>query len=211
MAFTFIPATHTYTVGNREVPSVTRTLDHSGLVDFSMVRKEILERKSRIGTEVHKAIHYYLENSLDPSSLDDSVLGYLQSFIQLRNHGILVPELIEYQTVGELDGLPFGMKLDLAGIFNGFEAILDLKTGDPQPHHGVQLAGYCIGTPHKILTTPMAKFARRRRFGIYLKADGAMPKVVPYTDQRDFRVFAAALEITHCKMGQGKKIQPIGE
>lgn len=211
MDFQFNEAKHTYTMGDREIPSCTRALDHSGLVDFSMVRQEILERKSRLGTEVHRAVHYFLEGDLDIGSVDDEAMPYLQSFIKLLNHTKFVPELIEYQTIGNLDGLQFGMKLDLAGVFGGFEAILDLKTGQPAAHHGIQLAGYCIGTPHKILITPMAKFAKRRRFGIYLKADGSMPKVVPYTEQRDFRLFASALEIASWKMAQGKKIQPIGE
>lgn len=211
MALQFIDATHTYLLDGREIPGCTRCLDHSGLVDFSMVRADILEKKSRLGQEVHRVIQYYCEDDLDMGSVADEALPYLHSWIKVQNHTQFIPTQIEYQTTGCLEGLAYGMRIDLAGVFMGEESILDWKIGKAQWWHGVQLAGYSIGLPHNALTTAMAKFARRKRYVVQLRADGEMAKVVPYRDMRDYRTFASALEITSRKMLEGKQIQPLEE
>ncbi len=207
--FQFIEATHTYLAEGRDVPSCTRCLDHSGLCDFRFVREEILERKSFLGTEVHRVIQYFCEGDLDMDSIAPEAWPYLRSWIKLQEHSAFVPSQIEYQTIAQLDGLTYGMKVDLAGKFMGEDAVLDLKTGKATWYHGVQLAGYAVGLPHSTLTTPMAKFAKRKRYVVEVRADGEMAHVVPYRNMRDLITFRAALEITSRKIAEGKKIIPL--
>lgn len=211
MALQLIEATHTYLLNGREIPGCTRCLDHSGLVDFSMVRADILEKKSRLGQEVHRVIQYYCENDLDMDSVADEAMPYLQSWIKVQEHTKFVPRLIECQTMACLEGMPYGMRVDLAGMFMGEDSVLDWKTGKAQWYHGVQLAGYSIGLAHQSLSTTMAKFASRKRYVVELRADGQMAKVIPYRNMRDYRTFASALEITSRKMLEGKQIQPFEE
>jgi hypothetical protein len=207
--FAFDPASHIYSMDGKTVPGVTRTLDHSGLVDLKWVREEILERKSALGKEVHRAIHYHLEGDLDPGSVDEAALPYLESFIKLQEQAKLWPTAIEHQCVSYLEGLPFGMQCDIAGKFWGEEAIMDFKTGKAQFWHGVQLAAYAVGLPHATLTTPMAKFAQRKRYVIELQKTSEMAHVVPFRDMRDLRTFGACLEVTSRKMAEGMKLTPL--
>jgi hypothetical protein len=211
MSFHFIEATHTYFSDGREVPGVTRCLDHSGLVDFRFVKEEILERKSRLGTEVHRVIQYFCEGDLDIDSVADEAMPYLQSWVKVQEKTAFIPSKIEHQFVARMDGLSYGMRVDLAGKFMGSEAVLDLKIGKSAWYHGVQLAGYAIGLPLGQLTTPMAKFAQRKRYVVELRPDGEMAKVIPYRNPRDFQTFYAALEITTRKMLEGKTLQPLEE
>jgi hypothetical protein len=207
----FIDATHTYLSDGREVPGCTRCLDHSGLVDFRFVKDEILERKSQLGREVHRVIQYWCEGDLDESTVAPEAMPYLRSWIKVEQHTKFVPSQIEYQVLAALDGLAYGMKADLAGRFMGEESVLDLKIGKATWWHGVQLAGYAVGLPCGPLTSGIARFAKRKRYVVQLRADGEMAKVVPYREIRDYRTFAAALEITSRKMAEGRKIQPLEE
>lgn len=211
MKFQFRESTHTYLANGRDIPSCTRCLDHAGLVDFRFVREDILEKRSRLGVEVHRAIHYFCEGDLDLTSVAEEVIPYLQSWIKLQEKTRFVADHAERQLIAEMNGLYYGMKVDLAGKFGGEDAVLDLKTGKAQWYHGVQLAGYAIGLPHAELTTPMGKFSRRRRYVIELRADGEMAKAIPYRNQRDFHTFWAALEITNRKLDEGKKLLPLEE
>ena len=212
MSLTFIEETHTY-IGSsgREIPSVTRAMDHSGLVNFAFVREEILMRRSELGREAHRAVRYYNEAALDMDSVDPQVMPYLQSWMKVVEHTKFVPLLSEFQCEAQLDRMYYGMTLDTSGIFGGDDSILDFKIGKPHWAHGVQLAGYVIGLPHPTLYTPMAKFSTRKRYGVYLKESGEMAKVIPYKDTRDFQTFWACLELTTRKMQQGQKIRKIEE
>lgn len=209
--YQFDEATHLYRVNSRIIPSCTRCLDISGLIDFSFVRQEILMRKSMLGKEAHRACHFFSEGTLDWTSVDPQIERYVVSWAKLFEKTKMRPEKIEYQCVVELEGLLFGMQLDFLGLIFEEEAILELKTSQPHPAHGVQTAGYAIGAPHPELTTPMAKFSRRRRYGAYLQDDGSMAKLKPYSDRRDYKTFVSSLEIASWKMAHGTRVRRLDE
>jgi hypothetical protein len=77
-SFQFAEATHIYSVQRRgktvEIPGVTRILDTSGLVNYRFVRPDILERKSRLGKEIHRVTVLYDKGTLDFDSVDPRVL-----------------------------------------------------------------------------------------------------------------------------------------
>ena len=82
LAFVFDEDTHVYRVlaDHQAVPGCTRVLNEGGLVSFEFVDKEILERKSELGREVHKACHLY--NQKKAFTCDNAVRGYLNSWIE---------------------------------------------------------------------------------------------------------------------------------
>lgn len=211
MNFVFQEASHVYYVDGREIPGVTRCLDHAGLVDFRFVREEILARRSALGTEVHKAVELWYQNDLDMKSVSKEATGYLESFIEFAKTTEFLASLVEFQTVGAANQLEYGMKLDLAGRFpkSSRTAIIDLKTGAQYWWHGIQLAGYAAGLPNLERDTPLGRFLSRDRFALHLHPDGSLAKLIPYADNNDFWTFISALTISHRRIAEGQHIQAI--
>ena len=59
----------------------------------------------------------------------------------------------------------------------GRDVVLDIKSGPPAPWHGIQLAAYD-------LLGPLAH--RRRRSGLYVRADGEMARMIDYRAPSDY-------------------------
>jgi hypothetical protein len=215
MAFAFDAITHSYTLNGIVVPSCTRCLDHAGLVSYDMVRREILERKSRIGVLVHQATNYYDEDQLDPNSVHEKIKGYVDAWAMFRQDTGFVPRRIEKSFCASINGMPVGLTPDREGMFLKQEAIVDLKTSvAEQPWWSIQLAGYALGVPDfygvasGLLSSPLALFVRRRRIAVQLRDDGKYKKF-DYTEREDANVFISALHVTHWKIKQGIKLRAI--
>lgn len=211
MKFSFNEATHCYTQGGIEIPSVTRTLDHAGLVSYDMIRAEILQRKSLIGTYVHVGTQYYDEGKLDWSSLDDHTKGRVEAWANFRAETGFVPRRIEARFIAEVNGMKFGLTVDREGLFRTNEAIIDIKTSATFQHWwAVQGAGYALGVPdfERKIDSPLALFARRRRIAIQLFDNGTYKKF-DFNDRRDADVFMSALMITNWKKNHGTPIRKI--
>lgn len=206
--FTFDAETHTYRMSSGvAVPACTWILGSGGLIAYRYVAEEVLERKSELGREVHRACHLHNFGTL--GEYDPVVKPYLHAWITFKDKTGFVPVLSEYQTIGWVNGLPFGMQIDSAGILDGRDAIVELKTGEVYPHHGVQLAGYAAGLPHEKLKTPLARFMSRKRFVVQLRENG-LPKVHEFNAHSDFEVFASLLYVSgwkkqFAKIYQGEK------
>lgn len=69
---------HRYTVGDRELPSVTRILEDVGLSDFSApwFNEDVRAR----GQHVHAAIALDNEGALDEDALDPMLVGYVEGW-----------------------------------------------------------------------------------------------------------------------------------
>lgn len=196
-AYTFDAATHEYKVNGSSVPGCTRVLDRSGLVNFRFVEQDILEQKSALGREVHRACH--LMNQAKVFKCDEQVAPYLHSCVMFCERTNFRPVLTEFQQIGYVNNMPFGMQIDAFGVLGGADTVVEWKIGDVLPHHGIQLAGYAAGLEHKSLVSPFARFRSRRRIVVQLRPN-AYPKVTRFDATSDFEVFAAALFITHWKM-----------
>lgn len=210
--FNFDERTHTYSQGGIVVPGCTRILDHAGLSNYDMVRADILERRSALGRAVHSACHFLDEGDLDWTTVVDSARGYIESWGILCEDMRFVPRIIEHQCIAEIDGMPYGMKIDREGLINGEEAIIEIKiTRQIHASHGIQLAGYALGLPHAKLTTPMARFMNRRRFVAKLDEHGKKARLASFDSKTDAGVFTAGLVISHWKMLSGYKISELEE
>lgn len=209
----FDEATHSYTIEGRSVPSVTRVLDHAGLVDFSMVQREILERKSKIGRLVHMATEYFDKGDLDWESLDDYTRGRTEAWMNFRKDTGFTPRLIEERCVANVNGMSYGLTIDREGMMGKHETIIELKTSAAaEPWWAIQTAGYALGVPdfEGKVNSPRALFARRRRIAVQLFADGRYKKF-DYPESQDAEVFLASLFISHWKLQHGTPFRKIEE
>lgn len=196
-AFTFNAETHEYRVGALPVPSCTSVLHAGGLVQFRFVSEEVLERKSELGREVHRACHLHNIDKL--GAYDDRVKPRLHAWISFKE-ACKTFRLIssEYQCVATVNGMPYGMQLDCNAMINGHDTIVEYKIGKIYPHHAVQAAGYAAGTPHPQYTAPLARFTARKRVVVELKENGNF-HAEWYEDKSDFNVFCSLLHIASWK------------
>jgi hypothetical protein len=213
VALVFDAATHAYTLDGITIPSCTRVLDHAGLVDYSMIRQEILERKSLLGSLVHQATHFYDEQDLDFSSLTDDIKYRVEAWANFRIDTGFVPRLIEKRFVATVNGMTYGLTIDREGLFKKDEAIVDLKTSATiEDWVAVQTSGYALGVPDyngKTLS-PLALFHRRRRMAVQLLSNGKYFKR-DFEDRNDATVFISGLHITHWKLNHKKPLRKIEE
>ena len=199
LEFSFDEDSHIYQVESRgRVPGCTRVLDQGGLVSFEHVDRDILERKSELGREVHKACHLY--NQKKAFTCDVQVRGYLNSWIETVRMLRFVPRQSEFRQIASVNGMLFGMQIDAEGLVLNEDTIIDLKIGQVCPHHGIQLAGYAAGLYHPRLETPLGRFRTRKRIVTQLQEDGSLAKIRRFENKSDFDVFVSALYTTYWKM-----------
>ena len=195
-AFTFNAETHEYALAGESIPGCTKILSSGGLVSFDHVAADVLEKKSELGREVHRACHLWNLGTL--RSCDDRVRPYLNAWILFLEKTKFKPLLSEFQTVGYVNGMPFGMQIDSQGMIGKEDTIVELKIGEILPHHGIQLAGYAAGLPHKTLATALARFMMRKRIAVQLR-ENSVPKIHRFEERSDFDVFASVLYVAHWK------------
>lgn len=207
----FDSVTHSYSNNGIVVPSCTRVLDHSGLVSYDMVRREILERKGTIGRLVHLATQYYDENNLEWSSLDDATKGRTEAWMKFREDTGFVPNKIEERYIATVNGMTFGLTVDREGQFRRHPAVVELKTSAAyQRWWGVQLSGYAMGVPDHEgnIRSPLALFASRRRVAVQLFSNGKYKKF-DFDEPTDVDVFLSCLHITHWKLKNGENFRKL--
>lgn len=205
-AFQFCEADHTYTLnGGYVVPSCTTALSHCGLADFSQVDQQRLARKSLLGKAVHRARHLYDIDDLLMESLDAETKGYLDGYIDFRKQTGFAPELSEHQCIGEIDGLEFGMTIDLSGNLGREAVIIDTKISQALYWwNEFQIAGYCAGLPHPVYKTSLARFVSRVGYILQLRPDATWKLSHPMRDRRCYDGFAAALRVTALRFEHGQ-------
>jgi hypothetical protein len=174
--------THTY---NPDLPSVTEILKDAGLIDGTWWHPEALLR----GQYVHEICEYFDEGKLDWDSVDPRLSGYLEAYIDFRRETPMQGAWVEISRRSK-DWLYAGTPDRV--IVDRPRAIYDLKTGQPERWHGLQLAAYV-----QMLDDPYSY----RRFGLYLKPNGRWRlKEYPRADFRgDLNTFQAALNLYYWK------------
>ncbi|SRR6266403_791918 len=206
--FAFDEAEHIYTLKNGvEVPGCTRVIDTGGWDTYANVRADILERKSAIGKEVHRATVLYDRGVLDWDSLDPRVAPYVAGWKYFRDVTGFVPIISEYLAVCEVNGRKFGLKIDCqgltgkrAGIKSGIDTIVEKKTTVAKARrHELQTAGYAIGLPKRGVKSALARFLSRRRIIVYLKPKGR-PDIHECDRREDYEIFMALLTVTEFKL-----------
>lgn len=210
MGLTFEPTAHVYELDGLVVPSVTGVLKVAGAVNFDNIPSFHLEAARVRGTRVHEAIHYYNLGQLDVFEFmggrGDSrnqfpeYAGYLQSWIRLMATGRLKTWLCEHRVASRVHGV--AGTIDWLGEFDGYGAILDFATGNPEDAaKDLQTGAY------EVLGREWARepgqdqlhafFSAHpfvRRFGVHLDKGGRLPTPYPYTDPGDRNWFIRLFE-----------------
>lgn len=154
---------HTYRLGGERLPGVTTILHAAGFMPSSeFIDPWYMER----GSMIHRATELHDRGTLDESTVDERIKGYLESWKKLDR--AYSAEQIEvrlcdtlYLYAGTIDRLP----------------LCDIKSGGPEPWHTLQLGAYyglCKASMlnRELFISPHA---------IYLQEDGSLPKVKRYT------------------------------
>lgn len=194
--FQFVAETHQYFNAQRVLrPSVTQILQGVGLVDYSHVRDEVLERKAEIGTAAHAACHYHDEGDLNIASVDPAVLPYVNAWLLFRQEAKFVPELIEHRGIATVDGMEYGFTLDRLGMFDGRPWLIEIKcTAGVEISWGPQLAAY------ELALRPTTRMALRR-MAVHLKPNGKY-SLIEFSDAKDYQIFKWALGVETWKLAK---------
>lgn len=177
--------THTYTVGDTVYPSVTQIIKAAGLIDDEWFNEEARER----GELVHIATALYDRGQLNWEKVPDEIRGYVLGWIKFREESKCKIVSTERQFNS---GFGYCGTIDREITLNGRLGILDIKTGQPQAWHGVQLGGYRIGSGlHGVKT-----------FSLYLSNRGTY-KLVETRDEPEGQMFHAALNLYQYKKRNG--------
>lgn len=176
---TFDEEKHEYRWDGVVVPSVTTILSACGFYDYDHVSAETLNVAAERGRIVHKCIEWYEGGTLDVDSIDDELRGYFESYLKMREEGLLPyrPVATERRVFSKF--FRYAGTLDqefnrLPGSDDEAVWINDLKTGAPSPEHGLQLSAYFLADHDDLKEAP------QKLTGTYLHADGTRGDLISY-------------------------------
>lgn len=188
--FSFDPIKHIYWLNGEIIPGFTEIVKANGLVDFSYVSPEHLERCRQFGSNLHLAIKLYNKGSLNMEVLDPGLIpGVLAwgDFLEKTGYKV-VQECSEQPICSEF--YRFGCTPDNVIIKNSKYGIAEVKSS--------------VGTsPFMRLQTAAQKIAIKEFYGIKILErlviqvpfDGGLPKVVEHKDKRDEAFFLNCLGV----------------
>jgi hypothetical protein len=195
--FKFDAARHEYSVDGAVIPSVTQIIKEFGLVNFDMVPPDVLARKAQLGKLVHQACHFWDENDLSEEGLHPEVAARLEAYKAFRRDTGYTPTVHEFQKIGEVYGMKYGMQFDSMGYPAGPDHgywLVDIKNGaTASPAWGLQLAAYDMAMPATKFTPKP-----RKRIAVQLFADGRY-KLHTYSDPKDYQIFQSLLALSAWK------------
>lgn len=181
--------------------SVTQHLCISGLVDFSMVKKEDLDFAALRGHHVHKAHYLYLLDDLDIDCLDESYKGYCEGFIKFYKENNI--EGWDSESILSSDSLRTAGSFDLICKFGNQGSVVEFKTSTTMPKTiGLQTAGYKrlwnANHPQNIVI---------QRYGIQLLKTGKY-RIHHCSDSNDNKIFKNIVHNNWWALNKG--IIPVG-
>lgn len=127
---------HVYQFGGNSYPSVTTILKEVGFVEDSFYTAGGSTR----GTAVHEMTELIDEGHLRAEHAEEELQGYLlayEKFLDDHKVGWTHRELQFVETAGG-----YGGTIDCHGMVDDEEWLIDIKTGQHQRHHGIQLEAY---------------------------------------------------------------------
>lgn len=199
---TFEESAHAYRDSkSRVVPSVTQVFALLGMIDYSHIREEILERKSQIGVAVHSAVQFLCEGTLDWDTVDETSMNYVVAAETWMKEQGFVSVAQEEQGIHCVNGMMYGWMSDSRGtvLYKGRlrHVILDLKTCvASSPTWKLQTAAYALAAPK------LTNGEKYLRCILQLKADGtARPHY--FEDREDENTFLYALYVAIWMLNHG--------
>jgi len=180
---------HRYLLDGKGVDGLTSTIAEAGLI------RESDEWYLKKGTAIHSATEFYDKGTLDESTVDPQIQGYLESWKRFRQDQNYTPIYIEYQTYHP--ELMVGTKIDRLPL-------LDIKSGSPESWHVLQ-----VGFQRECLKAHnLDEKLRMNAMDVYLDPDGGPPKIKIYKVYEmveAFKVYASMLYFIRWKRQKGIK------
>ncbi|HEY6022358.1 MAG TPA: hypothetical protein VIY48_21610 [Candidatus Paceibacterota bacterium] len=185
---------HRYTdpSGNTRYPSVTEILSDCGLVNFSMVPKNIRDAAMKLGTQVHWMLELEDLGALNYRTVPRALRPYRTAYLTWKKRSGFQPLMIEksflsvHGYAGTFDR--FGSLPKTAQFPRSF-ALVDFKSGDGKVADwvGKQLAAY---------SREFRDMGTVRRIGLQLHKDGtyAVREFPESSFNYDLAVFLQALK-----------------
>jgi hypothetical protein len=153
---------HRYLLDGKQIDGLTSTISEAGVIgDFGS------EWHMTKGTAVHRATEYYDRGTLDESTVDEEIKGYLESWQKYRADQVYKPSEIEIQIYNPV--------LMVATTIDRLPGPLDIKSGSPEPWHILQIA-FQWKTLSDIDMTELIWLPQ----DVYLDPRGKPPKVKTY-------------------------------
>jgi hypothetical protein len=168
-AFSYEDDTHTYRNQQGTVrPSVTQILKDMGIFDYSHIDPEILERKRRIGSNIHQWTADYDRNgSVNENCVAAEELGYFEGWLRFRRESKVVLDEIAQPILKSIMGVELGGRPDRTGYLGETKYVLDIKTCTTRhPGWALQLALY------EMLLTGIPRCGRMGRMVVQLFPNG---------------------------------------
>lgn len=187
----FDPKKHEYKINGIVVPSVTQILKETGFYSYGHVNQEVLQRAANFGSAVHYAAKLDDEDNL--GVCQDAIIPYLEGWRKFKKDFGAQFSIIEehlYSKKRMFAGTP-----DRLLALNG--ALIDIKTGQKEGWHSVQLAGYEV-----LIKEINPEFKIKKRWTVYLKPDEY--KIIAYSGWEE-SIFLSALAIVHWKRNKNIK------
>ncbi|HEY9874608.1 MAG TPA: PD-(D/E)XK nuclease family protein [Candidatus Obscuribacterales bacterium] len=187
----FKPGIHQYYQGGREIPGVTKILNHFGIVDLSFVHEDILRTCRDRGTNVH--LLYALYDQGDLGEYDPAWNPWLNAWKKFLND--FKPEIIAVE-------IPLSSRLwNLAGTIDRIirtkeGGVIDIKTGVPQKATALQTAAYKILVEENF---PNIKI----KFRWTLKVEPDNYRIIEHKDRTDEHVFKGLVQAYNWKLNKG--------
>ena len=169
----------------RIVLGVTEAIRLAGLSDMQYVTEAGLNR----GRDVHRACELIDKGTLDWSTLDNSMAGYVHAYVAFVNENDV--EILSTEETFHSDALGYAGTPDRRLKLNKSAGVLDIKLGAPDSWHKIQTAFYAM--PFGVAY---------RRWNLYLR-DDAQYRLVEHTDPNDFVVVQAVLTLVNWKRRNG--------
>jgi hypothetical protein len=191
--FSYDDDTHTYRNSRDEVrPSVTETLKHGGLFDYSRIDPRLLERKRIIGSNVHAwTAEYDRTGDDDLLKLSPDEEPYARAYLAFRRDLKMQILDVELPMLRPIHGLEIGGTPDRRVRIGQRIYILDLKCVAAF-HHAwrLQLADYVM------MLTGRPDCSMYGRAIVRLRPDGAYryDPIDPKWDETDSAVAAAFVQ-----------------
>ena len=138
---------HKYVQQGKNRPSVTGLLKQYGLIDYSMVKPDVLEAKRKQGSMLHGWTERYDRLGEDDMLvLPEAAIGYAQGWLNFRRQSGFELIDIEERLMTEFLGFTVGGTPDRIMRVNRIhDLVLDLKfCAKPMPAWGPQTAAYTM-------------------------------------------------------------------
>lgn len=180
----------------REALSVTRTIVEANLVDDTYFT-DVARGRGKI---VHAFVERMAIDSLADVIIPEYLLGWLTAFRRFLDR--YAPTVNAAEVIAANVGRLVAGTIDLDLVLMGGAAIVEVKTSDPSPWHGLQTAPYAwlrYG-PHWLDVA---------RFGLHLKPSGGF-RLKQHERLDDLDRFLNAADLLHWRIEHGTHGRPFG-